>query len=232
MQPDTARARFWQWFKNNGDRLQAAMYGRDAAAREEAADELREAVHAVQPGLVLELGRGEQGEPRQLIVSADGRAERVDAVKDFVAAAPALPGWEVVAFRPRMPIGESIEIVIQGEHIGPSDIWFDVAESGDGLGLTLYVRGLTPDNERVRGLGASLLTEHAIGERDAVTLITSLEARPLPASTAALRPFHDLTTVFDAARDERFPPPGELSLNPEGDWQGMQGTISGAPAVV
>jgi hypothetical protein len=187
----------------------------------------------VAPGLILEFDRNPDDEgPGRLIVSADGRPERVDAVKDFAASAPPMPGWDVVAFRPRMPIAESIEIVIQDERVGPSDIWFDVAESGDGLGLTLYVRGLTPDNERLRGLGASLLAEHAVGERDAVTLLTSLDVRPLPPSTAGLRPFAELAAVFDAARDERFPPPGELLLNPEGEWQGMQGSISGAPAVV
>lgn len=232
MPPDPTLAPFWQWFEQNGSRLRADVYGPDDDARQRASDELRDAVEPVAPGVVLEIGRGPGDGPGLLVVSADGRAERVDAVKDFAASAPALAGWEVVAFRPRTPIGDSIEIVIQGERISPADIWFDVAESGDGLGLTLYVRGLTPDNQEVRGLGASLLAEHAVGERDAVTLVTSLDARPLPPSTDGLRPFHELVGVIDAARDERFPPPGELPLDPEGDWQGMQGTISGAPAVV
>src|SRR5262249_41485094 len=153
------------WFEQNGTRLRAAVYGPDADARQQATDELSEAVAEVAPGLILEFDRNPDDEgPGRLIVSADGRPERVDAGKDFAASAPPMPGWEVVAFRPRMPIAESIEIVIQDERVGPSDIWFDVAESGDGLGLTLYVRGLTPDNERLRGLGASLLTEHAVGE--------------------------------------------------------------------
>src|SRR5262245_48586818 len=115
MQPTSARARFWQWFKNNGDRLRDVMYGPDWAAREDASAELREAIEAVEPGLILEFGPSPEGGPNQLVVSADGRPERVDAVKDFVASAPALPGWGVVAFRPRMPIGESVEIALEDE---------------------------------------------------------------------------------------------------------------------
>jgi len=233
MQPDTARARFWQWFKNNGDRLQAAMYGRDDAAREEAAAELREAVHAVQPGLVLELGRGEGSEPRQLIVSADGRPERVDAVKDFVAAAPALPGWEVVAFRPRLPVGESLAIELQGERVGPEDIAFRVTESDDGLDLTLHVRGLTAANEKLRGLGASLLAEHTVGERDALTMLNSLRIEPAAApGSPGVRPFRELAGVFDEAKAAKYPPPGSLPLDVENDWQNMRGTINGSTALV
>src|SRR5690242_4379029 len=112
MQPDSARAQFWEWFRANGDRLRDMMYGPDQDAREAASAELREAVEPVHPGLVLEFGPGPEGGPRQLVVSADGRAERVNAVKEFVASAPALPGWELVAFRPRMPIGDSIEIAL------------------------------------------------------------------------------------------------------------------------
>src|SRR5262249_51671501 len=157
MQPSPDHARFWRWFQNNGGRLRALMYGRDEAARERASEELREASEEVAPGLILEFGPSDEGERLQLIVSADGKPEHVDAVKDFVAAAPALPGWSVVAFRPRLPIDDSLEIVLQGERVGPDDIWFRVAEGDDGLDLALHVRGMTRQNERLRGLGASLL---------------------------------------------------------------------------
>src|SRR5262249_46490193 len=153
MQPNPAHVRFWQWFKNNGARLRDIMYGQDTAPREDASDELRQAVEEAGEEAVLEFGPAPEGGPRSLIVSADGRPERVDAVKDFVASAPELPGWEVVAFRPRMEIGDSIEIVLEGERVGPEDIRFRVTQGEGGLDLTLYVRGLTRENERLRGLG-------------------------------------------------------------------------------
>jgi hypothetical protein len=235
MQPDPARARFWQWFARNGERLRTDLYGPDDDARTSASDELRKAVEAAVPGgLVLELGRAEEGQPHQLIVSADGRLERVDVVKQFVASAPQLPGWTVVPFRARMEIADSLEIVLQGEQVGPADIWFRVAEDEDGLDLTLCVHGLNEQNQRLRGLGASLLAEHAVGERDALTLINSLHVLPCPESPEAegLRPFRDLVTVFDQARARRYPPPGSLPLDQEGSWGVMSGTINSAFASV
>src|SRR5262249_29071836 len=86
---------------------------------------------------------------------------------------------------------------------------------------------------QVRGLGASLLAEHAVGERDTITLVSSLQAEPLPEDPAAagLRPFRELSEVFDAERGHRYPPPGFLPLNAEGEWQAMRGTIQGEPAL-
>src|SRR5262249_17496447 len=156
---------------------------------------------------------------------ADGRPQRVDLVKDFVASAPALPGWSVVPFRPRMPIGDSLEIALGGETVGPEDIWFQVAGDDDGLNLTLHVRGLAPANERLRGLGASLLAEHAVGERDIMTLLSSLRVAALPKDPAAagLRPFRDLVGVFDEEKEKRYPRPGSLPLDPDGNWDALRG---------
>lgn len=234
MQQSDPTAQFWQWFRQHGDRLYSAMYSGDDDARDGAVGELRQAGELAGVDLVLELTRGKEGGPRQLVASADGRLERVDAVKDFVASAPPLPGWEVIAFRPRMNIGESIEIQLQGESVGPKDVWFLVARDEVGLALTLYVRGLTPENEQLRGLGASLLAEHAVGERDALTLLNALEMEPLPKNPAAegLRPFGELVPTFDAARRSKYPPPGSLTIDFESDWQNMQGTIDGATALV
>jgi hypothetical protein len=210
------------------------MYGKDQAAREGASAELRDAVEEVQPGLVLEFAPSPKGGPRQLVVSADGRPQRVNLVKDFVASAPALAGWSVVPFRPRMEIGGSLEIALGGETVGPEDIWFAVAGDDDGLNLTLHVRGLTPANERLRGLGASLLAEHAVGERDIMTLLSSLRVAALPRdpASAGLRPFRDLVGVFDEEKEKRCPPPGSLPLDPGGNWDALRGTVDGAPALI
>lgn len=232
MHPPSAQDQFWQWFQANGDRLRAAMYGEDDAARQDASEELREAVAVVEPGFILEFGADVDG-VRELIVSADGQPERVDPVKEFVDAAPALRGWSVIAFRPRMDIGDSIAIRLEGESVSPEDVWFQLADGDEWLRLTLYVRGLNAANERLRGLGASLLAEHAMGERDAITLLNSLQFKPLPRNpeSVGLRPFRELVAAIDAEKARKFPPPGKLPVTDD-EWQGLQGTIEDSPALV
>jgi hypothetical protein len=231
MLPTPEQARFWQWFKDNGDRLAAIMYRDDQDAREDALDELRDAVHQVVSGLVLEVGKSESG-GWQLIVSADGKPEHVDDAKEFAASAPAIPGWDVIPFRVRDRAVGRFEIVLEDERLSPDDIWFRVSEAPDGLNLSLSVRGLTDENRRLRGLGASLLAQHAVGELDTLTMLSSLEVESLPdPPDADLRPFTDLPAVFDSAKASRYPPPG--SLPPLQDtWTSLSGTIGGALALI
>src|SRR5882724_2507163 len=132
MEPSPAQQQFWNWFRDNGERLRSLMYSGDEEARDAAVAELRQAGEAAAPNLVLEVARAASpGEPHSRVVSADGHADRADAVKDFAATAPELPGWKVIAFRPRMPIGDSLEIAIEDERIGPDDIWFRVEPGED-----------------------------------------------------------------------------------------------------
>jgi Family of unknown function (DUF695) len=102
------------------------------------------------------------------------------------------------------------------------------------LDWTLHVRGLNRTNEQLRGLGASLLAEHAVGEQDALTLIYSLQIKPLPKAPAAagLRPFRELVAVFDETKERKYPPPGQLPIDMESDWQNMRGTLSGSLAMM
>src|SRR5262245_60068648 len=116
MRPDPDQARFWEWFEQNGDRLRTAVFGPQQTARDAALAELGNAIAAVTPGLILEFDGPADARPRRLIVSADGKPEHVEAVKDLVASAPVLPGWQVVAFRPRMVI-DDMAIELPGERV-------------------------------------------------------------------------------------------------------------------
>jgi hypothetical protein len=234
MKPTADQARFWQWFEENSNRLQAAACGDDQHAREAAMRELAEASEEAASGLVLEMCPGGDGEAHELIVSVDGEWELVDAAKDFADAAPALAGWNVVAFRPRDEITGSMEIALAGERVGADDVWFRVGESSDGLDLILYVRGLTKANREPRGLAAVLLAEHAVGERDMLTLLNSRAVEPLPETPASegLRPGRELVEVFDRVKARRYPPPGKLPLDPEkSECATVKGTKHGLPLV-
>lgn len=256
MKPSTAHSRFWRWFDENKDRLRADVYGPEPAARDRAMSELGDAVREAQPGVVLEFDGLAEAQPRILTVSADGKHENVDAVKELVASALAFAGWKVVAFRSRM-VTDGMAIELQGERVTPDDVWFDVADCPDGLALNLYVRGLTRANERLRGLGASLLAEHSVGERDTLTLLGSLDIKPLPSTSGAsgwgwlgrlfgkrpesppptpevlgLRPVREMVRIFDEAKVRRFPPPGSLTIDAGKGWHVGQGVIDGAPTLL
>jgi hypothetical protein len=224
---------FWLWFHGNGDRVYRAMIEGDDD-RESASDEAHEQLSRVHQGLVFVFGRPHGDDDREFVISADGKPELVDAVKSLLAAAPPLPGWRIVGFRPRSPNVGDFALQIHDEKITPEDVWFSANEGDGGLALTLHVRGLNDDNRGVRGLGAVLLMDHALGEHDALTMIGSLEDAPLPEAPAeaGLRPLVELPAVVDAFRDRAFPPPGQVPLPAECPCTLLQGTIEDRPAFI
>src|SRR5579885_2318471 len=229
-----ANAQFWNWFQAHGNRLTADLVGPDDAARERASDELHNALAAVHPGLVFLVGGAAEEPEKEFVISADAKRENVDAAKALAAAAPPMSGWKVVALRPRMDLSDSWAIRLEDEEVGPGDVWFRTEElEGGGLGLELCVKGLTPQNRRLRGLGAMLLMDHALGEADSLTLVEGVKAEPLPDDPAAagLRPLADLPGHIDAVKRDRYPPPGRLSADLDSDWIGLKGKIAGKLAL-
>src|SRR5580698_3291457 len=96
---------FWTWLAGNASRIQAA--GREGAG--EFANELSRVFKKSYPDLVWEVTPNDSG-PYIICVSADGNPELFDTVKSAVAEAPAIPGWEVKAFRQRGSLDAVIEM--------------------------------------------------------------------------------------------------------------------------
>ena len=182
---------FWQWFEQNSNRLFAFEADRDRVFRD-----LKAALHKVHKGLTFELGPVQDGK-REFIVSADGIRERFPAVQNLVAAAPPLPQWMVIPFRPPKDIGGVIEY--EGHRVGSEDVWFRSEADGDRIGLTLYVRGLTEENKRSVGGATFILLDSALGEFAVETRVGFIEWNRLPDDPAAagLKPFPAIREVFD-----------------------------------
>jgi hypothetical protein len=89
---------FWSWFAANAERMRRThpeLLVRDPG--------LRGALDRYQAGLIPEFHAREVEGRRQIIISADGDRDLFPAVETLVAAAPDIPGWRVIAFRPREP---------------------------------------------------------------------------------------------------------------------------------
>lgn len=232
--PTEEQAAFWNWFRSRADRLRHALLGEDDSARQAASDDIHEALARALPDAAFTVGGSESGEDGEFIISPDGKRERFDDVKEFVAAAPEIPGWQVVAFRPRMAVGSSLVLRLQDIEVSADDIWFTPHDADDGLGVTLYIRDLEDAHRQLRETAALLLLDHAIGEEDSMIVLRSLSAESLPADPEAegLRPLGELPEFLDEYKQEAFPPPGGLPLDDDGDWTTLRGNINEKPALV
>lgn len=173
---DSTVAKFWAWFGANAAALKAVPTKELAHSKQYAqvSDQLAKCHRRLKP----EIDTAKEGEDWTLVITPDGEERLFPFVEQITSAAPPIPGWKVRAFRSRASVdGSSIEF---GPHkLSTDDIFATVQTTEPGkLAVTLFVRGLA----ETPGLGraAEILYQHAIGEYDAVKVVTKLDTQPLP----------------------------------------------------
>ncbi len=184
----TREERFWEWFGRNSDDLAAVT-----DCRERVCDSLAAQMRKIDKNLTFAFGPAVDGR-REFIVSADGIRAAIPAVKKLVEAAPSLPGWSIIAFRPPGDLGS---VSLGGRELGPDDIWFSSQESDGLVHLALYIRDLSRETFRPLAQGAFILLDHCLGEYAVMTRVGGIDFQPLPIDPVAerLRPFSELPGV-------------------------------------
>jgi hypothetical protein len=191
-------AAFWTWFKDH--RVQIAALKR---ADEPVANQIATELHKVDPRLIFELGIGI--EPKEFIVSADGNREVFPAVKRLVAAAPEVPGWKIIAFRPRKAPGLTIELG-EGTKLGANDLFFMVLPTTKPpapLDIIVYVPGLgSGDKEKDDALKqvGFLLLDATLGEYDTETRLGGIAFKSIAEKPPSAKPLRDLPKLIDGGK--------------------------------
>jgi hypothetical protein len=189
---------FWDWLRANTSRIQSGL-GRDPHG---IAEEVGQVFKRSYPDLVWEVSPNKSG-PWLFCVSANGNRALFPQVLRAVRAAPEVPGWKVQAFRPRGPL--TAEIDMGGRTLGYDDIWCSVEPLGDGIRVVLWVRGMTPELDRVLSPAVLILLDNAVGEYDAVMKIKQLDRGPLPPNPRRREdffPLSELPRFLDGVRGE------------------------------
>lgn len=168
--PLAAAAAFWELF-----RLRAAELARASSADDPVYDELLEALRRVDEGLYLEFSTS--GQPRELIITADGKAPLFGVARALVAQAPAVPGWAFFALKPRL--GFPQRTTWEGLELSIADLWFEPLERPGSaeLGLRIFVPHIS--DEHVDDAHSAVLRalEHGLGEEAFATEVQHVEVR-------------------------------------------------------
>lgn len=186
---------FWKWFTASSRQLMAVK-----TAREPICDELHRRLKSIEKNLVFLFGPVKDGR-REFIVSADGIRAAFPAVQALVAAAPDVPGWKIIAFRPATGVFGGLDF--GGRRFTQDDFWFTahlgIGPRGPGIGLTIYVRGLTKQKDDPALSAAFIMLDHALGEYVVETKLGALSFEQLPVDPLGhgLRPFAELPAVME-----------------------------------
>jgi hypothetical protein len=191
-------AAFWTWFKDH--RLEIAKIKR---ADEPIANQIASEMHKVDPRLIFELGIGI--EPKEFIVSADGHREVFNAVKRLVAAAPEVPGWKIIAFRPRKSADLTIELG-EGTKLGAGDLYYVMLPTSKPpapVDIIVYIPGLgggDKDKDDALKQVGFLLLDATLGEYDTETRLGGIAFKSTAEKPASAKPLRDLPKLIDAGK--------------------------------
>lgn len=155
-----------------------------------APERLREALHAVDPGLSLEIAPGE------LVISAEGHRDLFPLVERIVARAAPPPGWRISALKPKT--GFPTEASCDSFRVRTDEAAFIPLENAQGeLGLRLLLPGLRAQDARDAHRALLRAIDRGLGERRFAEAVAHTEVAPMPPSRDECIPLIELEAYID-----------------------------------
>jgi hypothetical protein len=158
----TPEKAFWKWFQNNENSL--FDFEKD---QERIFDQLGTEMHKLNPSLTFEFGPKEDGR-REFVISADGIRDAFPEVEALYAAAPSLPRWKFIKFRPRR---KPNDISYGGVSVKASSVSVLVKPNGEKVDITVFIPGYTKAAHKTYAAIAFLFLDEALGEYDVETRV-------------------------------------------------------------
>jgi hypothetical protein len=185
----TPEGDFWKWFQNNEAALFDFEKNQDRIFGQLAAE-----LHKIDANLTFEFSSIENGR-REFIISADGIREAFPKVEKLYAAAPNLPRWKIIKFRPRR---EPSTISYNGTKVDVDAVRIEVRPHGQKIDVTVFLPGYTKDTESTFGSIAFLFLDQALGEYDVETRVGVVDVKSIADASAKAISVQALPKVFDS----------------------------------
>lgn len=184
--------RFWQWFRSNSYSLAQVR-----TCQEPVANQLVKQLNKVHKGLTFLFGPVVDGR-KEFIISADGDRKLFPNVQELVKAAPDIPGWKIIAFRPPVQYISEFTLTFGSMEFGADDVWFSSQRSGSMFELDLFLRIPAGIDKDTISQAAFILLDHAVGEYNVETKIGRISFNLLPNDpiAAGLRPLAELPKII------------------------------------
>ncbi|MCE9592737.1 MAG: hypothetical protein K8S98_00950 [Planctomycetes bacterium] len=199
---------FWAWFASHADAYRPGLLAREPSVVAQVTQELGAKLKELAPGLAFSAENGAVAESvRICLVPGDDRLTQLLGA-ELVAAMPAIPGWEFVAWRPPGDMTQSLGKL--GAHdLMPSDFRVACSWDGDALRLDLAVwhEGFTLLVVKDREQMATRLIERALGAamlRRCPHDIRLLESAPADDEEGVLTGDELYPTLVEFLRGEEF----------------------------
>jgi|GEM_PF-1149688 len=178
MSASATESKFWTWFEGEHDRFRNIEKAKDG---EELLDLFLARLHELDSELYFEVSQPLDDDSNELIISAEGVRAKFPKVEALVAAAPKIPKWKIIAFKPALGFDFVHEY---GElKIDPRKLWFLplTAKSDPSiLGLRVGLPDYDEDAEDKIKNTVWIILDTGLGEKTCADRIRHLEVIALP----------------------------------------------------
>jgi hypothetical protein len=180
---------FWKWFQCNEDTL--FNFEKN---RQQTFGKLSAEMHKLNPSLTFEFGPIEDGK-REFVISGDGIKEAFPQVEALYAAAPSLPRWRFVRFRPRR---KPMDVKYGGVSVRAESVTVQLIRSGQVADATVFMPNYSEADRKAFVGIAFLLLDSALGEYDVEMRVGQINVEGAPKAPAQTSSLQDLPKAFDA----------------------------------
>ncbi|MFC5461165.1 hypothetical protein [Massilia niabensis] len=157
-------------------------------------DSLAAQLHKVDKDLTFEFGPKQDGK-REFVISAGGIREAFPKVEALHAAAPALPNWTIVKFRPRRA---PFDIRVGEKGVNAADVHVVLHAQGEKVGLTVSIPGYKASEHTPYATIGYLFLDQTLGEFDVETRVGAIQFQAPSGSDTMAVSLHELPAAFDA----------------------------------
>jgi hypothetical protein len=192
----SGEAAFWAWFEANESRLFSFEKNQEAIF-----DELGSRMKRVNADLTFEFGPIQSGR-REFVISAGGIKTAFPSVEALYSAAPSLPHWVWVKYRPRrLPIND---LTYGGKSVKAADARYLLIKDGDKVGIVMFFDGYKEGEKGFFGQIAYLFLDEALGEYSVETQVGAIELKGRDSKYfAQSHPIRELPADFDEQIESR-----------------------------
>lgn len=181
---------FWNWFQKNEARLYDFENEQDRMFAE-----LTRELYRYHEGLTFEFGPKVEG-VRDFVISGDGIKKRFPFVTALADAAPSLPRWKIIKFRPRREF--FVDMGYENVRVKVAEIKFSLEPDGDKPGITFYYDRYDESQRDSFAAITFLYLDNFLGEFDVETKVGFIDTKPASDPSQVTRlPLSELPTTFD-----------------------------------
>lgn len=162
-------SQFWNWFIQNKDHIKSINENEAYGLK------LLKMLQRYHKGLTYVIGQNPDGK-MDFIISCDGIKSGIPHVKALAEAAPPIPGWNIIPFRPPMPDAKGVEM--EGFNLEYESILVEYSFEGGMADIDLYIDGYKEKDDRFLS-AAFILLDNMFGEYFVMTKIGEIHFHPM-----------------------------------------------------